>query len=56
MTFQDSFDSIVLRWSGIAVAVFLAAAFALTAHAGASPVAPPAAYASCLTDANTVVR
>jgi hypothetical protein len=56
MSFKDSFDSRVLRWSGFAVAAFLAAAFALNAHARLSSVDPSATYASCLTQPKTVIR
>ncbi len=59
MSFGDSFDTKVLRWSGLAVIAFLAAAFALNSHPVNSRAGldHPATYASrVIQQPRTVVR
>ena len=46
MNFRDSFDTRILRWSGLAVIAFLAAAFALNSRHVSFSDADHAAYAS----------
>jgi hypothetical protein len=57
MSPNNSFDSTVLRWSGLGVALFLAAAFALGGHFNPTTGGDPSAsFATRVTHPRTVLR